>query len=91
MRRQCRYAAQVSATLLLLASPITVAEARLNLSAGQVGIDRALDNRGRYGLEYRFSSEVRLGLALYHLSNASLGDENPGNEEIVISVNFPLR
>ena len=117
MRRQCRYAAQVSATLLLLASPNTVAEALLNLYAeikrdfylgthwyltpgiGIVGFDGsdkldlglALEFRSGLELGYRFSSQVRLGLALYHLSNASLGDENPGTEEIVISVNFPLR
>ena len=51
----------------------------------------ALEFRSGLELGYRFSSQVRLGLALYHLSNASLGDENPGTEEIVISVNFPLR
>lgn len=31
-------------------------------------------------LTYQFDSGVRVGASLYHLSNASIGDDNPGTE-----------
>lgn len=59
------------------------------------------DGDGRdlgYGLEfrssiefsYRFDNRARLGLALYHLSNANLGDFNPGTEVLSVLYSIPL-
>lgn len=46
----------------------------------------------RSGLElaYRFDNRARLGLALHHLSNASIGDENPGTETLILTYSLPL-
>lgn len=51
-----------------------------------------------YGLEFRSSLEVtykfkdgqRLGAAISHLSNASLGNKNPGTETLQIVYSHPL-
>ena len=59
------------------------------------------DGDGRdlgYGLEfrssiefsYRFDNRARLGLAFYHLSNANLGDFNPGTEVLGVLYSIPL-
>ena len=59
------------------------------------------DGDGRdlgYGLEfrssiefsYRFDNRARLGLAFYHLSNANLGDFNPGTEVLSVLYSIPL-
>ncbi len=47
----------------------------------------------RSGLElaYRFDDRSRLGVAVNHLSNASIGDSNPGTEEVVLFYSVPLR
>ena len=59
------------------------------------------DGNGRdlgYGLEfrsaidvaYRFDDRTRLGLSFYHISNASLGDKNPGTEVLSVVYSIPL-
>lgn len=135
----------------------------LNLTLGQVGVDRRLNNPWVYGIEYRFSPQTRyrlvpsvgvtmganhanfiyaelrrdfriaehwlltpsfglgrfnnrprlnlgqslefrsgleiarqfhqgyrLGVAVFHLSNGGLSDENPGTEAFVLSFSVPL-
>jgi hypothetical protein len=46
----------------------------------------------RSGLElaYRFDDRSRLGVALHHLSNASISDDNPGTETALIYYSIPL-
>ncbi len=46
----------------------------------------------RSGIEvaYRFEDQSRLGIALHHLSNASLGDDNPGTETLNVYYARPL-
>lgn len=46
----------------------------------------------RSGIElaYRFDDRTRLGLAFYHLSNAGLGDSNPGTEVLGLVYSIPL-
>ncbi len=47
----------------------------------------------RSGVEagWRFGNELRLGVELYHLSNASLQDRNPGEESLVLTLALPAR
>ncbi len=40
---------------------------------------------------YRFRNKSRLALALSHISNAGLGDDNPGVEIVTLYYHFPLR
>jgi hypothetical protein len=46
----------------------------------------------RSGLEigYVLSEDSRIGLGIYHLSNAGIGDENPGEESVYLSYSFGL-
>ncbi|WP_162300035.1 acyloxyacyl hydrolase [Kineobactrum sediminis] len=46
----------------------------------------------RSGMEagYRFDNHYRLGLAVFHLSNGGLSEENPGTEIVVLSLSIPL-
>lgn len=59
------------------------------------------DGNGRdlgYGLEfrssiefsYRFDNRARIGLSFYHLSNANLGNFNPGTEVLSLLYSIPL-
>lgn len=49
----------------------------------------ALEFRSRLEVAYRFPDKSRLGLAISHSSNASLGDTNPGTESIMLSLSVP--
>lgn len=44
----------------------------------------------RTGLEfaYKLDESSHLGLGIYHLSNAGLGDKNPGEESVILSYSF---
>ncbi len=46
----------------------------------------------RSGLEvaYRFDDRSRLGIAFSHISNASIDDNNPGTESLVLTYAVPL-
>ena len=46
----------------------------------------------RSGLEigWRFDNRSRLSAMIYHISNASIGDTNPGTEVFSIGYSFPL-
>ncbi len=46
----------------------------------------------RSGIEiaYRFDDRARLGLELYHLSNANIGSRNPGEESLILTYALPI-
>ncbi len=46
--------------------------------------------RSQIELSYRLDNRARLGLAFSHISNASLGDENPGVEILNVYYALPL-
>ena len=41
-------------------------------------------------LAYRFDDYSRLGLAFHHISNASIDENNPGTESLVLTYSIPL-
>ena len=41
-------------------------------------------------LSYRFRNNVRVGVGVYHISNAGLGKENPGSESIILKYQIPF-
>jgi len=49
-----------------------------------------LEFRTSAELAYRFDNNQRLGLAISHLSNAGIYDENPGLESITVNYSIPL-
>ena len=42
-------------------------------------------------LAYQWQDTRRLGIAIHHISNASIGNENPGTEIISLQYAYPLR
>ncbi len=55
-----------------------------------IQLGNKLEFRTGIELAYRFHKQYRIGFALFHLSNAGLGRENPGTESLVISLCIPL-
>lgn len=53
-------------------------------------LDYPLEFRSQLEIAYRFDNRSRLGLAISHYSNASLGDSNPGVETLSLNYSMPL-
>lgn len=49
-----------------------------------------LEFRSQLEVAYRFDDRSRLGLAISHYSNASLGDTNPGSETLSVYYSIPM-
>lgn len=54
-------------------------------------LGHAVEFRSALELAYRFDDRSRLGLSLYHLSNGSLSDKNPGVEAVTLHYSLPLK
>jgi len=50
-----------------------------------------LEFRSGVELAWQFADFRRLGIHFYHLSNASLGKKNPGEESLVLFYDIPIR
>lgn len=48
-----------------------------------------LEFRSSLALSYQFKNCTRVGAQFYHISNASLGHRNPGEESLVFFFSFP--
>ncbi len=59
-------------------------------SGGGKDLGHALEFRSGAELAYRFDARSRLGLGLYHISNADIGDENPGAESALLTYSLPF-
>ncbi len=53
-------------------------------------LGHTIEFRSALELSYRFDDRSRLGLMFYHLSNASLDDNNPGTEILSLTYAIPL-
>ncbi len=53
-------------------------------------LGHVIEFRSSIELAYRFDNRSRLGLSLYHLSNASLSEDNQGTEILSLSYSIPL-
>lgn len=49
-----------------------------------------IEFRSALEVNYRLENDARIGASIYHLSNASLGDSNPGTEVITLHYTYPL-
>jgi hypothetical protein len=49
-----------------------------------------LEFRSAITAAYRFDDRSRLGVEFYHLSNAGLGDHNPGTEVLLLKYSLPV-
>lgn len=50
-----------------------------------------IEFRSAFELGYRFDNLYRIGVQICHISNASLGNRNPGCESIVMSFYIPIK
>lgn len=53
-------------------------------------LGHVVEFRTGFELAYRFDNRSRLGIAFHHISNASLGDKNPGTELLAIVYSVPF-
>jgi lipid A 3-O-deacylase len=53
-------------------------------------LGEVLEFRSSIDIAYRFDDRSRLGLELYHLSNAGLSDHNPGTEVLLVKYSVPF-
>jgi len=53
-------------------------------------LGHALEFRSQVEVAYRFDDRSRLGLSVSHVSNASLGDTNPGSESLMLNYSIPF-
>lgn len=51
----------------------------------------AFEIRSQLEVAYRFDDRSRLGMAFSHMSNAGVGDINPGAESVTFYYSIPLR
>jgi len=56
----------------------------------KLDLDYALEFRSQLELAYRFDNRSRVGLAVSHYSNASLGKTNPGTESALLYYSHPV-
>ena len=53
-------------------------------------LGHAVEFRSALEIAYRFDDRARIGLSFYHISNASLADNNPGTEVLTLVYSIPL-
>lgn len=56
----------------------------------KLDLDYPLEFRSQLEMAYRFDDRSRLGLAVSHYSNASLGKTNPGTESAMLYYSIPV-
>tara|TARA_Y100001934_G_scaffold141859_1_gene170749 strand:- start:8947 stop:9615 length:669 start_codon:yes stop_codon:yes gene_type:complete len=64
--------------------------AGLYLDGDGKDLGHAIEFRSALELSYQFKNRRRLGLMIYHLSNASLSDNNPGTEVLSLGYSVPF-
>ncbi len=57
---------------------------------GGKDLGSALEFRSALELSFRLEGGWRVGLEVYHLSNAALGDRNPGAETLAVTLSVPV-
>ena len=64
--------------------------AGLYLEGGGKDLGSVLEFRSSIQLAYRFDDRSRLGIQFYHLSNANVGDDNPGANALLLTYSMPI-
>jgi hypothetical protein len=53
-------------------------------------LGHGVEFRSQLEVAYRFDDRSRLGVSFGHMSNAGLGDKNPGTESLMLNYSIPL-
>ena len=56
----------------------------------QIRLGHTLEFRSGGDISYRFKNNVRVGVGIFHISNAGLGYRNPGSEQIIFKYHIPF-
>ena len=56
----------------------------------KLDLDYAIEFRSQVELAYRLDNRARIGIAVSHYSNASLGNTNPGTEAATLYYSMPI-
>ena len=59
-------------------------------NGSDVKLGHGVQFRSGGDITYRFKNNVRVGLGIFHMSNANLGESNPGSEQIIFKYQIPL-
>jgi hypothetical protein len=81
-----RYDIELSDTWILTPSFAVVGYEQ----GGGKDLGHGLEFKTGIELGYALSDDSRIGLGIYHLSNANIGDRNPGQESVYLSYSFGL-
>ncbi len=57
----------------------------------QIRLGHTIEFRSGGDLSYRFKNNVRIGVGVFHISNAGLGYRNPGSEQIIFKYHIPIK
>lgn len=60
------------------------------IKGGGYDLGHALEFRSQLEVAYRFDDRSRLGVSFSHMSNASIGDSNPGTESLMLNYSIPF-
>lgn len=58
---------------------------------GELDLGNTLEFRSGLDLAYRLRNDVRVSVAVFHVSNGGLSEKNPGTESVVLSVSIPIK
>ena len=56
----------------------------------QIRLGHTLEFRSGGDISFRFRNNVRVGVGIFHISNAGLGYRNPGSEQIIFKYHIPF-
>ena len=56
----------------------------------QIRMGHALEFRSGGDFMYKFRNNVRVGVGVFHISNAGLGYRNPGSEQLIFKYQIPF-
>jgi len=56
----------------------------------QIRMGNTIEFRSGGDITYRFRNNVRVGVGVFHISNAGLGYRNPGSEQIIFKYQIPF-
>ena len=57
----------------------------------QIRMGNTIEFRSGGDFMYRFRNNVRVGVGVFHISNAGIGYRNPGSEQIIFKYQIPFR
>ena len=60
------------------------------VDGNEIKLGNRIEFRSGGDIYYRFRNKVRIGVGVYHISNAGIGDNNPGTEQVILKYQIPF-